>query len=216
MCACSFTTVVSDSLLPNKLYLFRILCPRDSPGKNIGLLCLPPGDLPHLGIESRSPPLQADSLPLSHQRSPILSISSIQSLSSIGSFPNLWTAARQASLSMTSSQCFLKLMSIQSVMPYNHLFSVIHSSSCLQFFPASESFPMSQFFTSGDQSIGASASASVEDWFPLGLAGFVSGQSTGLLRIFSNTTVQKHQFFGAQLSLWSNYHIQTCCHCCCC
>ena len=162
-CVHAFTTVVSDSLLPNKPYPFGILCPWDSPGKNTGLLCLPPGDLPHLGIEPRSPPLQVDSLPLSHQRSPILIISSIQSLSPIGSFPNLWTAARQASLSMTNSQCFLKLLSIQSVMPYNHLISVIHFSSCLQFFPASESFPMSQFFTSGDQSIGASASASVED-----------------------------------------------------
>ena len=69
-----------------------------------------------------------------------------------------------------------------------------------------ESFPMSQFFTSGDQSFGASASASIlpmniQDWFPLGLTGWISLQSKGLSRVFSNTTVQKHQFFGAQLSL---------------
>ena len=81
-------------------------------------------------------------------------------------------------------------------------------------FPASESFQVSQLFASGGQSIGASASASVllvniQDWFPLGLTGFISLQSKGLSRVFSNTTVQKHQFFGAQLSLWSNSHIHT-------
>ena len=79
-------------------------------------------------------------------------------------------------------------------------------SSCLQSFPASESFPISQFFTSDGQSIVVSASASVfpmsiQGWFPLGLPGFISLQSKGLSRVFSNTTVQKHQFFGAQLSL---------------
>ena len=79
-------------------------------------------------------------------------------------------------------------------------------SSCLQFFSASGSFPMSQFFLSCGQSIGASASASVlpmniQDWFPLGLTGWISLQSKDLSRIFSNTTGQKHQFFGAQLSL---------------
>ena len=79
-------------------------------------------------------------------------------------------------------------------------------SSCLQSCPASESFPMSQLFTSGGQSIGASASASglpmnIQDWFCLGLTGLSSLQSKGLSRVFSNTTVQKHQFFGAQLSL---------------
>ena len=77
-------------------------------------------------------------------------------------------------------------------------------SSCLQSFPATGSFPMSQFFTLGGQSIGASASASVlpmniQDWFPLGLTGWISLQSKGLSRVFSNTTVQKHQFFGALL-----------------
>ena len=79
------------------------------------------------------------------------------------------------------------------------------SSSCLQSFPASESFPMTQFFTSGGQSIGVSASASVlpmntQDWSPLGWTGWISLQSTGLSRVFSNTTVQKHQFFSPQLS----------------
>ena len=92
--------------------------------------------------------------------------------------------------------------------------SVIPFSSCLQSFPASESFPVSQFFASGGQSIGVSASASVlpmniQDWFPLGWTGWISLQSKGLSRVFSNTTVQKHQFFGAQLSLWFNSHIHT-------
>ena len=84
--------------------------------------------------------------------------------------------------------------------------SVVPFSSCLQSFPASGSFPMSQFFTSGNQSIGVSASASVlpmniQGWFLLGWTGCISLQSKGLSRVFSNTTVQKHQFFGAQLSL---------------
>ena len=84
--------------------------------------------------------------------------------------------------------------------------SVIPFSSCLQSFPASGSFPMSQLFTSGGQSIGLSASTSVlpmntQDWSPLGWTGWISLQSKGLSRVFSNTTVQKYQFFGAQLSL---------------
>ena len=78
--------------------------------------------------------------------------------------------------------------------------------SCLQSFPASGSFQMSRFFPSGDQSIGVSASTSslpmnIQDWFPLGWTGWISLQSKGLSRVFSNTIVQKHQFFGAQLSL---------------
>ena len=86
--------------------------------------------------------------------------------------------------------------------------------SCLQSFPASGSFPMSQFFASGGQSIGVSASASVlpmniQGWFPLGLTGWISLLSKGLSRVFSSTTVQKHQFFGAQPSLRSNCHIHT-------
>ena len=84
--------------------------------------------------------------------------------------------------------------------------SVIPFSSCLQSFPASGSFPMSQFFASGGQSIGISALASVlpmniQNWFPLGWTAWISLQSKGLSRVFSNTTVQKHQFFGTQLSL---------------
>ena len=92
--------------------------------------------------------------------------------------------------------------------------SVVPLSSCPQFLPASGSFPMSQLFTWGGQSTGVSASSSVlpmntQDWSPLGWTGWISLQSKGLSRVFSNTTVQKHQFFGTQLSLQSNFHIHT-------
>ena len=92
--------------------------------------------------------------------------------------------------------------------------SVVHFSFCPQSLPASESFPMSQLFTWGGQSIGVSASASVlpmniQDWFTLGWTGWISLQSKGLSRVFSNTTVQKHQFFSTQLSSQSNSHIHT-------
>ena len=92
--------------------------------------------------------------------------------------------------------------------------SVIPFSCCPQSFPASGSFQMSQFFASGGQSFGVSASTSVfpmnaQDWSPLGWTGWISLQSKGLSRVFSNTTVQKHQFFGAQLSSQSNSHIHT-------
>ena len=92
-------------------------------------------------------------------------------------------------------------------------FSVV-SFSCPRSFPASGSFQMSHFFTSGGQSFGVSASASVlpmniQDWFPLGLTGWISLQSKGLSRVISNTTVKKHQFFSAHLSSQSNSHIHT-------
>ena len=91
--------------------------------------------------------------------------------------------------------------------------SVVPFSSCPQSFPALGSFPMNQLFTWGGQSIRASASASVlpmntQDW-SLGWTGLISLQSKGLSRVFSNTTVQKHQFFNVQPSLWSNSHIHT-------
>ena len=110
-------------------------------------------------------------------------------------FATLWTAAGQASLSITNSWSLLKLTSVESVMPSNHLITF-----CFQSFPASWSFPVSQFFASGGQSIGASASTSVlpmniQDWFPLGWTGWIFLPSKGLSRVFSNTTVQKHQFF---------------------
>ena len=92
--------------------------------------------------------------------------------------------------------------------------SVVPFSSCPQSLPASESFPMSQLFTWGGQSTGVSALASflpknTQDWSPLEWTGWISLQSKGLSRVFSNTTVQKHQFFGVQPSSQSNSHIQT-------
>ena len=93
-------------------------------------------------------------------------------------------------------------------------YSVVPFSSCLQSLPASGSFQMSQFFASGGQSIGVSASKSVlpmntQDWSPLGWTGWISLQSRELSRVFSSTTVQKHQFFSTQFSSQSNTHIHT-------
>ena len=127
--------------------------------------------------------------------------SSVQSLSCARLFATPWTAAHQASLSITTSWSFLRLMSIVSVMPSNHLI-LCHPSSCLQSLPASGSFPVSQLFPSGVQSVGASASASVlpvnvQCWIPLGWTGWISLQPKGLSGIFSSTRVRKHPFFGA-------------------
>ena len=147
----------------------------------------------------------------------MIQFSSVQSLSCVRLFGTLWTAAHQASLSFTISWSFLKLMSIELVMPFNHLIlcgPLSSQSSPLQSFSASGSFQMSLLFTPGSQSIGVSVSASVlpintQDLSTSGWTGWISLQSKGLSRVFSNTTVQKHQFFSAQLSLWSNSHIHT-------
>ena len=125
-----------------------------------------------------------------------------------------WTTACQASLSITISQSLLKLMSIELAMPSNHLI-LCHPLILLpSIFPSIRVFLMSQLFTSGGQSIRASASSSVlpmntQDWHPLGWTGWISLQSKGLTRVFSNTTVQKHQFFTAQLCSQSKSHIHT-------
>ena len=132
-------------------------------------------------------------------------IRSLQSFSNVWIFVTPLTTARQASLSITNSQSPPKAMSIESVMPSNHLI-LCRPLLLLPSFPASESFPMSQLFTSGGQGIGVSASTSVlpmntKDWSPLGCTGWISLQSKGLSRVFSNTAVQKNQFFSPQLSL---------------
>ena len=132
----------------------------------------------------------------------------VQSLSHVLLFANPWTATRQASLSFSVSQSLIKLMSVQLMMPSNYLVL------CLQSFPATGSFLISWLFMSGGQSIGVSVSASVllmtnQGWSPLGWTGWISLQSKGLSRVFSNTTVWKHQFFSVQPSLWSNSHIHT-------
>jgi len=148
-------------------------------------------------------------------------------LSCVWLFVTPWTAACQVSPSFTISQSLPKLMSIELVIPSNHLnlchpllhlcHPLLHLCHPLlllhSIFPSIRVFS-NRLFPSGGQSIGASASASVlptniQDWFPLGLTSLISLQSKGLVRVFSNTTVQKHQFFSAQLSLWSNSHIHT-------
>ena len=108
---------------------------------------------------------------------------------------------------------FTQTMPIKSVMPSAITSSVV-PFSCPQSFPASGSFPMSQIFAWGGQSTGVSALASIlpmntQNWSPLGWTGWISLQSKGLSRVFSNTTIQKHQFFSAQLSSQPNSHIHT-------
>ena len=155
----------------------RLLCRGDSPGENSGVGC-------HF----------------------LLQCMHAQSLQSISVSPHGQQHTRLPCLSPAPRACWNSCPSSQCCHP-TILFSVIPFSSCLQSFPASGSFPMSHFFASGGQIIGPSASASVfpiniQDWFPLALPGLISLQSNGFsTRVFSNTTVQKDQFFSAQLSL---------------
>ena len=139
---------------------------------------------------------------------------SVQSLSCVRLFATPWIAARQTSLSITNSGVYSNSCPLSRWCHPAISSSVVPFSSCPQSLPASGSFPMSQLFTWGGQSIGVSASASVipvntQDWSPLGWTGWISLQSKRLSRVFSNTTVQKHQFFSAQLSSQSNSHICT-------
>ena len=129
-----------------------------------------------------------------------------QSLSHVWLFVTPWTAAHQALLSFTISQSLLTFISLSWWCYLTISSSTSLFSFCLQSFPASGSFPMSQLFTSGGQNIGASASASVlpmnmQGWFPLGLTGLISFQSKGLPRVFSSTTIQKDQLFGLKMSI---------------
>ena len=143
----------------------------------------------------------------------IIFISSVQSLSRVRLFATPWIAARQASLSITSSRSSLTRPSSQWCHPAISA-SVVPFSSCPQSLPASESFPMSQLFAWCGQSIRVSVLASFlpkksQGWSPSEWTGWTSLQSKGLSRVFSNTTDQKHQFFGTQLSSQSNSHIHT-------
>ena len=140
--------------------------------------------------------------------------SSIQLLSCVRLFVTPWIAAHQVSLSITNTRVHSNSCPLSRWCHPAISSSVIPFSSCLQSLPASESFPMSQLFTWGGQSTGVSASASVlqmntQNWSPLEWTGWISLQSKALSRVFSNTTIQKHQFFGAQLSSHSNSHIHT-------
>ena len=144
----------------------------------------------------------------------LVMVNSVQSLSPVWLLVTPWTTVFQASLSITNSWSLLKLMSIKLVMPSNHLILCRPLLLPPSIFPSIRVFSMSQFFTSGGQSIGVSGLASVlpmsiQDWSPLGWTGWISLQSKGLSRVFSNNTVQKHQSFGTQLSLQSNCHIHT-------
>ena len=129
-------------------------------------------------------------------------------------FPTPWITARQASLSITISWSSLKLTSIESVMPCSYPILGCPLLLLLQSLSASGSFPMSQLFPWGGQSTGVSASASFlskksQGWSPSELTSWISLQPKGLSRVFSNTTVQKHQFFSAQPSSQSTSHIHT-------
>ena len=145
----------------------------------------------------------------------IFQFSSVQSLSHVRVFVTPWTTAHQASLSISPTHgvhpnpCPLSWWCHPTISS-----SIVPFSFCPQSFPASGSFQRSQLFVSGGQSIGVSASTSVlpmknQDWSPLGWTGWISLQSEGLSIVFSNTTVQKHQFFGSQPSSQCNSHIHT-------
>ena len=135
----------------------------------------------------------------------------VQSLSHVWLFVTPWTTARQAFLSFITSRSLLKLLSIESVMPSNHLILC-----CPLLLPSI--FPSIRVFSNESTlhirwpkywSFRFSLLMNIQDWFPLGLTGLISLQSKGLSRVFSNTTVQKHQICSFQASLWSNSHIYT-------
>ena len=171
-----------------------------------GLPCPPPGDLLDPGIELMSPvspELQMNSLLLSHRRSPIISVKFSCSVVSDSLRPHGLQHARPPCPSPTPrvhpNPCPLSWWCHPTTSS-----SVVPFSSCPQSLPASGSFQLNQLFASGGQSIGISASASVlpmnlQDWSPLGWTSWISLLSKGLSRVFSNATVQKHQFFSAQL-----------------
>ena len=135
-------------------------------------------------------------------------------LSCVRLFPTPWTASHQTSLSITNSQSWLKLLSIESVMPSNHLIL------CCPLLLPSSVFPGIKVFSNESAlhlrwpkywsfSLASVLPMNTQDWSPLGWTSWISLQSKGLSRVFSNTTVQKHQFFGTQLSSQSNFHIHT-------
>ena len=123
-----------------------------------------------------------------------------------------WTAAHQASLSITISESLLELISIESVMPSNYLILCHPLLLPPSIFPSIRVFSIELALRISGQTIKASASVlrmNIQEWFPLGLTGLISLQSKGLSRVFSNTTVQRDQFFSTQPSLWSSSHIHT-------
>ena len=142
----------------------------------------------------------------------VLSFVVVQSLSGVWLFATWWTAACQASLSFIISWSLLRLMFIELILPSNHLIL------CHPLLLTPSVFPSIRVFSSESVlhirwpkywNFSFSISPLIQDWFSLGLTGLISLLSNGLSRVFFNTTVQKHQFFSAQLSLWSNSHIHT-------
>ena len=141
------------------------------------------------------------------------SVSSVQSLRPVWLLSTPWTAEQQASLSITNPQSFLKLISIEMVMPSNHHI-ICFPLLLLWIYPSirvfsSESALGIKWPKYWSFSFSISPSSEYQDWFPLGLTGWITLQSKGFSSVFSNATVQKHQFFGDQLSSWCNSHIHT-------
>ena len=141
-------------------------------------------------------------------------LSSVQSLSHVWLFATPWTQHPRPPCPSPAPGVYPNSCPLSQWCHLTISFSVIPFSSCLQFFPTSESFQMSLLFASGGQNNGVSASTSVlpmntQGWSPLGWTGWIFLQSKGLSRVFSNTTAQKHKFFSTQLSLESNSHIHT-------
>ena len=230
-------SIVSDSVQPHRRQPTRLHHPWDSPGKNTGvgchfllqcmqvksesevsqscptpsnpMDCSLPGSSVHGIFQARVLEWGAIAFSLENAQSSL-----VQSLNPVWLFATPWITAHQASLSITNScrsQTHVHQVS-DAIQPSHPLSSP--SPPAPNPPPASGSFPMSQLFAWGGQSTGVSASALVlpmntQDWSPLGWTGWISLQSKGLSRVFSNTTVQKHQFFGAQLPSQSNSHIHT-------
>ena len=208
--SCISCSVLSDSAIPCTV-THQAPLSWDSPGKNTGVGChaLLQGVFPTQGSNLGFPHGRQILYHLSHQGSVRFS----HSVVSDSLQPHRLQHARHPCSSPTprvySDSCSLSWWYYPTISSF-----VLPFSSCLQSFPASGSFQISQFFTSGGQSIGISASASVlsvniQDWCPLRWTGWISLQSKGLSRVFSNTIVQKHQFFSTQLSSQSNSCIHT-------
>ena len=137
-------------------------------------------------------------------------LSSVQSVSDVKLFATPWTAGCKACLSTTNTRSLLKIMPIESVMASNHLILSHPLLFLPSIFPSIRVFSNELVLRIRWPKFWPSASVlpmNIQDWFPLGWTGWISLQSKGLSRVFSNTTVQKHRFFSAQLSLWSNSHI---------
>ena len=206
---------MSDALRPHGLPSTRLLCPWNSLGKNTGEHChsLLQGIFPTQGLNPGSC-ITGRFFTLWATREVV--VGSVQFSHSV-----LFHSLRLHGLQQTRPPCPSTTNGVyQNWCPFRWWCystissSVIPFSSCLQSFPASRSFLMSQLFASGGQSIGVSVSPSIfpvntQDWSPLGWTGWISLQSKGLSGVFSNSMVQKHQFFSAQLYSQSNSHIRT-------